>query len=114
MLLFFQVNDTVRIGLRGSMLFKAAVKILKHHQKELASQGVRGLAIFGSVARNESKASSDVDILIDFDSKRGLFAFVDTKHYIESILNCEVDLVTKNALHPALKSQILNEAKYVF
>lgn len=96
------------------MLLKSATKILKQHQKELAEQGVRTLAIFGSVARNESAAKSDVDILIDFDSKRGLFAFVGLKTYLENILDCEVDLVTKNALHPALKPQILREAKHVF
>lgn len=96
------------------MLLKSAAKILKQHQEELAEQGVRTLAIFGSVARNESTSKSDVDILIDFDSKRGLFAFVGLKGYLENLLDCNVDLVTKNALHPALKSQILREAKYVF
>jgi len=96
------------------MLLKSANKILKQHQKELAEQGVRRLAIFGSVARNENTSKSDIDILIDFDAKRGLFAFVGLKHYLENILDCNVDLVTKNALHPALKPQILNEAKYVF
>lgn len=96
------------------MLLKSASKILKQHKSELTEQGVRALAIFGSVARNESTSKSDVDILIDFDSKRGLFAFVDLKTYLEDILNCKVDLVTKNALHPALKTQILHEAKYVF
>lgn len=96
------------------MLLKSASKILIEHQKELTEQGVRTLAIFGSVARNEGGAMSDVDILIDFDSKRGLFAFVDLKTYLERILDCEVDLVTKNALHPSLKPQILREAKHVF
>jgi predicted nucleotidyltransferase len=96
------------------MLLKHAAKILKQHQKELVEQGVRTIAIFGSVARNESTDKSDVDILIDFDSKRGLFAFVGLKDYLENILDCDVDLVTKNALHPALKPQILREAKYVF
>lgn len=96
------------------MLLKSATKILKQHHKQLSKQGVRALAIFGSVARNESSTKSDVDILIDFDSKKGFFAFVDIKKYLETILKCEVDLVTKNALHPALKTQILSEAKYVF
>ena len=96
------------------MLLRSVVKILKQHRKKLAEQGVRALAIFGSVARNESAPKSDVDILIDFDSKRGLFAFVNLKTYLESILDCEVDLVTKNALHPVLKAQILREAKHVF
>ena len=96
------------------MLLKKAKKILYNHKKDLLQRGVRALAIFGSTARNEGIAKSDVDILIDFDAKKGLFAFVGLKDYLESILKCEVDLVTKNALHPALKQRILQEAKYVF
>ena len=96
------------------MLLKPVVKILKSHQEDLSQQGVRSLAIFGSVARNESTAHSDVDILIDFDAKRGLFAFAGLKNYLEELLQCKVDLVTRNALHPALKSRILQDAKDVF
>lgn len=96
------------------MLLKEAQRILQSHKKDLSRLGVRALALFGSVARNESTAKSDVDILIDFDSKKGLFVFMDIKNYLEELLDCEVDLVTKNALHPALKKQILQEAKYVF
>lgn len=76
--------------------------------------GVRTLALFGSVARNEASRKSDIDILIDFDAKQGMFAFVGVKHYLEELLHCDVDLVTKNALHPALKKRILREAKHVF
>lgn len=96
------------------MLLKDVKKILKSHRKNLAQLGVRTLAIFGSIARNEAKATSDVDILIDFDSKKGLFGFVDLKNYLGDILECDVDVVTKNALHPALKQRILQEAKHVF
>ena len=96
------------------MLLKEIKKILNKHKKDLFLRGVRGLAIFGSTARNEAKAASDVDILIDFDSKKGLFVFVELKNYLENLLKCDVDLVTKGALHPALKQQILREAKNVF
>lgn len=96
------------------MLLREVKRILKGHKKDLAERGVRALAIFGSIARGEGLPKSDVDILIDFDSKRGLFVFVDLKRYLESILKCEVDLVTKSALHPALKQRILREAKDVF
>ena len=37
-------------------------------------------------------------------SKRGLYTFVGLKGYLENLLDCNVDLVTKNALHSALKS----------
>ena len=96
------------------MLLKEAKKILTAHKNDLSERGVRALAVFGSVARDEGKLRSDVDLLVDYDSKKGLFAFVDLKYYLESILHCDVDLVTKNALHPALKKKILQEAKHVF
>lgn len=96
------------------MLLKTIIKTLNQHRKDLSLQGVRALTTFGSVARNEYTSKSDIDILIDFDAKKRLFAFVELKNYLESILPCEVDLVTKNALYPALKSQILQEAKHIF
>ena len=96
------------------MLLSEAKKILKRHQKELNQLGALTLAVFGSVARNEGTAKSDIDILVDFDSKKGLFGFVDLKDYLETILNCDVDLVSTRALHPALKERILRETKNVF
>jgi predicted nucleotidyltransferase len=96
------------------MQFSKAQKILKAHQEDLSNYGVRTLAVFGSIARNEGTKSSDIDILVDFDSKRGLFVFVGLKNYLEGILECEVDLVTRKALHPALKKRILSEARQVF
>ncbi len=96
------------------MLFKDVKKTLNTHKNSLSQRRVRALAVFGSIARNEGTATSDVDILIDFDSKKGLFVFVGLKNYLENILKCHVDLVTKDALHPALKAKILREAKHVF
>ncbi len=84
------------------------------HRKELSKLGSRHLAIFGSTARNEATKKSDIDILVDFDSNKELFEFVDLKFYLEDILSCDVDLVTKQALHPALKQRILGEAKEVY
>ena len=96
------------------MLFNEAQEILKEHKKDLSKLGVRSLAIFGSTAKNEGKRNSDVDILVDFDSKKGLFIFLDLKDYLEDLLHSPVDLVTKKSLHPALKKRILSEAKQIF
>lgn len=95
------------------MLLKDVKKIIYSHKADLVDLGVSSLAIFGSTAKGEGSPKSDVDILVDFDAKRGLFAFIGLKQYLEKILKCEVDLVTKKALHPALKQKILNEALHV-
>lgn len=104
----------MKMNLELAMHFRKAQKIIIAHQDELLDYGVRGLSVFGSVAREEGTKRSDIDILVDFDSKKGLFGFVGVKHYLESILDCEVDLVTKKALHPALKKRILSEARQIF
>ena len=74
--------------------------------------GVKSIAVFGSVARDQATRASDVDILVDFSSKPGLFEFVELKEHLESLLNCRVDLVTPDALHPRLRDRILREAVY--
>ncbi len=94
--------------------FNKAKNLIESHRKELSHLGTRHLAIFGSTARNETVKTSDIDILVDFDAKKGLFVFADLKFYLEELLNCEVDLVSTRALHPALKKKILSEAKQVF
>ena len=96
------------------MLFIEAKKIIVKNKKQLSKLGARALSLFGSVSKDESSPNSDIDILVDFDAKKGLFAFVFLKNYLEGLLGCEVDLVTKKALHPMLKKRILHEAKHVF
>jgi len=96
------------------MLFNEAEKLLKSHKRDLSKMGVYTLAIFGSVASNQSKKSSDVDILIEFDAKKGLFGFVHLKDYLENLLDCDVDLVTKKGLRPALKKRVLSESRKIF
>lgn len=97
-----------------STRFDKAKSVLMSHRKQLSQLGGRHLAIFGSLARNEATKTSDIDILVDFDSKKDLFGFIDLKFYLEDLLNCDVDLVSRRALHPALKKRILDEAKEIF
>lgn len=96
------------------MLLKEAVKILNEHKKDLLRLGARTVSLFGSVARNKASVKSDIDILIEFDEKKGLFGFIALKNYLEELLCRDVDLVTRSALHSALKKKILQEAKRVF
>ena len=83
-----------------SQIKKAALPVLSAH-------GVRRAAVFGSVARGEETASSDVDLLIEFARPIGLLPFVDLKLKLEDALHRKVDLVEYQALHPRLKSRVL-------
>lgn len=86
-------------------------KKLAAHRPELRKMGVISLAVFGSVARNESTQRSDIDLLVDLDREVGLFHLFEIQHRLEEIIGVpKVDLLQKGAIHPALKERILSEA----
>ena len=70
---------------------------------------VSRLAVFGSVARGEAAAGSDIDILVDFDKKATFDAFMELKFYLEELLETGVDLVTDKALRPQIRKEIEQE-----
>jgi predicted nucleotidyltransferase len=74
---------------------------------------VAALHVFGSVARNEARADSDVDILVDFVDAPTFARFMDLKFLLEDELEMRVDLVTRDALRPPMKARILAEARRV-
>lgn len=81
------------------------------HRDEFRGHGIRHLALFGSVARDEATDKSDVDLLVEFDRPLGLLEFFRLQHYIEELLDVErVDLVMPKAIKPALRQKILAEA----
>jgi hypothetical protein len=89
------------------------LKIIADHRQTLARDfGVKSLALFGSVVRDEATPTSDVDLLVEFDGRPvGLFHLSRTQHYLESILGiAKVDLVLREGIKPALKERILREA----
>lgn len=96
------------------MNLQQVVKILKHHKKELQNLFfVRRMGIFGSYARGKETKRSDIDILVEFAEPIGLIQFSKTQNYLSELLGIKVDLVTKNALRPSMKDQILNETIYL-
>ena len=90
------------------------LKILQQHQAKLTEIGVKSLAVFGSVARGEADAESDLDILIDFNQKPVTFdIYMDVKIYLEDLLDVPVDLVVSASLHPRVKPFVNQDAVYV-
>jgi predicted nucleotidyltransferase len=86
-------------------------KKLAAHRRELREMGVVSLAVFGSVARNESTPQSDIDLLVEFDRDVGLFHLFEIQHRLEEIIGVpQIDLIQKGAIHPALRQKILSEA----
>ncbi len=89
------------------------LELLRAHRTEIAYHGVKSLALFGSVARDEAGPESDIDLLVEFSRPVGLFQFIDLKQYLEGLLGCPVDLGTPNSLKPRLKDHVIQEAIYV-
>ena len=89
------------------------LRILAQHRETLKSFGVRELSLFGSVARNEAKSDSDVDLLVDFDRPTGYFGLVRLQLYLEELLGCRVDLGLARSLKPRVRERVLREAIHV-
>jgi predicted nucleotidyltransferase len=73
--------------------------------------GARSVRIFGSTDRGEASVTSDLDILVDMETKRTLLDIVAIKQDLEDMLGCKVDVVTESALSPYIRKDVLEEAK---
>jgi predicted nucleotidyltransferase len=71
--------------------------------------GVLELGLFGSTARGEATASSDIDVLVAFDGPADSKRYFGVQFYLEDLLGCPVDLVTAKALRPELRPHIERE-----
>ena len=92
-----------------------AIDRLRAHADAIKAMGATSLYLYGSMV-DEAGSSSDLDIFIDYDSrsKFNLLDLVDIKLLLESELGLEVDVTTRNSLHPMLKSDIEKTAVRVF
>jgi hypothetical protein len=65
------------------------LQTLRTHQNELRRLGVSHAAVFGSVARGEASADSDIDVLVELDEDRsmGIFEYARLKLYINQLLD---------------------------
>ena len=82
--------------------------------KVLKPYNPKRIGLFGSVARSEETASSDIDILYNFNSPVTLFNLAEIQDKLQKILKKEVDLVSENAIHPKLKDYIFNDLKVIY
>jgi predicted nucleotidyltransferase len=74
------------------------------------SYQARNVRIFGSVARGETTAQSDIDLLVDMPNHCGILERIELKQDLETLLNCKVDVIRSDSIHPRLKETILKEA----
>jgi uncharacterized protein len=68
--------------------------------------GVRSLALFGSVARDEARPDSDIDFLVEFEGPTTFDRHMGLLVYLEDLLGRRVDVITVAGLKPRLRPLI--------
>lgn len=85
-------------------------------QQYFVSKPVHKAYLFGSFARNEENADSDIDILVelDYDNGADYFLFFDMQQQLKKLLNKKVDLVSSKGLSAYIQPIIDKEKKLVY
>ena len=84
--------------------------LLAEHTWEMGALGVLSISVFGSVARDDARPDSDVDVLVEVADGTGYFGLAKIRLRLEKIVGRRVDLVTPGGLRPQLRDEILREA----
>ena len=87
---------------------KRVIATLRAHEAELRAAGIRRLSLFGSVARGDAEAGSDVDLAAELDpaARVGLFALAALEQRLADLLGCPVDLLPEPVEKPRLRANV--------
>lgn len=89
-------------------------ELLKEKRQEIlllaARHGATNVRVFGSVARGEADAASDLDVLVDLEPGRSLLDLGGLLMDLQQLLGREVDVVTAKALRARIRERVLQEA----
>ncbi len=75
-----------------------------------AKHGAYNLRVFGSVARGDARADSDVDFLVDLEHGRSLLDLGGFLLDLQDLLGRNVDVVTEKGLHWYIRDRVIQEA----
>jgi len=70
-------------------------------------------ALFGSFARGEATAESDIDLLVRFATPKG-YNWLDAAFEIEEVLGKKVDLITEKGLSPHLRDYVYKDLQVLY
>ncbi|RWB02794.1 nucleotidyltransferase domain-containing protein [Mesorhizobium sp.] len=92
------------------------IKQLQRNADAIKGMGATSLYLFGSAARDDAQPDSDLDLFIDYDPARrfSLIDLVGIKQFLEEKMSTEIDITTRDSLHPMLKAEIEQSAVRVF
>jgi len=74
------------------------------------SHGASNVRVFGSVARGEDSADSDIDLLVDLAAGTGLVGLGRLEQELRQLLDADVDVVPADSLKPGIATDVLSEA----
>lgn len=93
----------------------SVIKTLSDHKDELRLKGVEALYLFGSTARDEAGPESDVDLFFDYnDPAFSVVELVMVKNMIEKTLGSPADVMTRDSIHPRLRSRVEASSLRIF
>ena len=104
-----EVLDRIRRALVG----RPSVRVSEHREdirRLVAAHHASAPRLFGSVARGEDEAGSDVDLLVDFTDDATLLDEVGLRIALGDLLRVEVDIVATDALRGDIRERVLREA----
>ena len=91
------------------------VRLLKRYTSVLKEKyGITSLSLFGSTARDEQTANSDIDLFVDTETPNP-FLLMDAKVFLEEATGSSVDIVRNHQnLNPRLRKRILRDGIFIF
>jgi len=97
---------------------------MRYHEIEIPEQliaefcrrhHVRRLCLFGSILRDDFRADSDVDVLVQFEpAATPGFGFFGMQEELSALLGRRVDLHTSGFLSKYFRDQVLREAEVLY
>ena len=93
-----------------------ALQVLRDHKPELEAQGVIHAALFGSLARGEATAQSDIDVFVDIDPARriGVWGLTGIALFIQDLFPQRVDVAERRALRDYVRPSAERDAIFAF
>jgi len=80
----------------------------------LQENDIEFLGLFGSHARGDQKADSDIDLIVEYKSPKSIFDHVRIQREFSEELGKQVDLVTKKSVHPYIQNYVSRDLRVLY
>jgi uncharacterized protein len=74
------------------------------------NHGARNVRVFGSVARGDADAESDIDLLVEMEAGKSLLDRATLQVELRKLLGCSVDVVSDRAIKRRIRDRVFREA----